>query len=196
MFGTSNVAIVSWRVNGHASLQRPLDSGAAGFPELTDLGKRIEVLRIARGISKQHLARFAGTSRQQLWRVITGKSEMSLALRTRLADALKLASLNVVDAHETRSPSSADLQPSAVSRTRAAITATSTATETPSNDLRAYVARPTLIASTLATLPTGDHGRVLKRRLLEAIEDAAIDAGLELDHAVFELRRKVLSGQL
>ena len=47
----------------------------AGAPELTELGKRIEKLRIDRGLSKQHLARHAGTSRQQLWRVMTGKSE-------------------------------------------------------------------------------------------------------------------------
>src|SRR3954467_11513662 len=59
-----------------------------GAPELTDLGKRIEVLRIERGISKQHLARFADTSRQQLWRVMTGKSELTGTLRARLSDAL------------------------------------------------------------------------------------------------------------
>src|SRR5437868_14098616 len=68
------------------------DSGSdsAGFPELTALGKRIEVLRIGRGLSKQHLARFAGTSRQQLWRVMTGKSELTDALRQRLAQALEV----------------------------------------------------------------------------------------------------------
>src|SRR5207237_4556297 len=61
-----------------------------GFPELTALGKRIEVLRIDRGHSKQHLARFAETSRQQLWRVMTGKSELTLALRSRVAEALNV----------------------------------------------------------------------------------------------------------
>src|SRR6478672_2558346 len=61
---------------------------AAGFPELTPLGKHIEVLRIGRGLSKQHLARFAGTSRQQLWRVMTGKSELTSSLKERLAGAL------------------------------------------------------------------------------------------------------------
>src|SRR6185437_7696534 len=63
-----------------------------GFPELTPLGKQIEVLRIGRGLSKQHLARFAGTSRQQLWRVMTGKSELTDALRQRLAVALEVDS--------------------------------------------------------------------------------------------------------
>src|SRR5690349_22562921 len=61
-----------------------------GFPELTPLGKQIEVLRIGRGLSKQHLARYAGTSRQQLWRVMSGKSELTSALRARLAEALRV----------------------------------------------------------------------------------------------------------
>src|SRR5215212_6506715 len=61
-----------------------------GFPELTSLGKRLEILRIERGISKQHLARHAGTSRQQLWRVMTGKSELTSSLRERLAGALSV----------------------------------------------------------------------------------------------------------
>src|SRR3954471_2168503 len=68
------------------------DPEAVGFPELTTLGKRIEVLRIGRGLSKQHLARFAGTSRQQLWRVMSGKSELTDALRQRLAVALQVDS--------------------------------------------------------------------------------------------------------
>jgi hypothetical protein len=45
-----------------------------GAPELTVLGKRLEILRIERGISKQHLALHAGTSLQQHWRVKTGKT--------------------------------------------------------------------------------------------------------------------------
>src|SRR4051812_406151 len=63
-------------------------SHSAGFPELTALGKRIEVLRIQRGLSKQHLARYAETSRQQLWRVMTGKSELTPSLKQRLVDVL------------------------------------------------------------------------------------------------------------
>src|SRR5581483_674828 len=66
-----------------------------GVPELTELGKRIEMLRIARGISKQHLARYAGTSRQQLWRVMTGKSELTSTLRARLADVLAVSTLEL-----------------------------------------------------------------------------------------------------
>src|SRR3954464_7789627 len=61
-----------------------------GAPELTSLGKRLEILRIERGVSKQRLARHAGTSRQQLWRVMTGKSELTSSLRERLAGALSV----------------------------------------------------------------------------------------------------------
>src|SRR5947209_12631060 len=64
------------------------DPIAEGAPELTALGKRLEILRIERGVSKQRLARHAGTSRQQLWRVMTGKSELTSSLRERLASAL------------------------------------------------------------------------------------------------------------
>src|SRR5919109_2790718 len=58
------------------------------FVELTPVGKQLEMLRIQRGLSKQHLARYAGTSRQQLWRVMTGKSELTSSLRHRLAEVL------------------------------------------------------------------------------------------------------------
>src|SRR5512132_2994024 len=67
-----------------------------GAPELTALGKRLEILRIERGVSKQRLARHAGTSRQQLWRVMTGKSELTSSLRERLASALSVESATLV----------------------------------------------------------------------------------------------------
>ena len=70
---------------------------AEGVPELTRLGKRLEILRIERGVSKQRLARHAGTSRQQLWRVMTGKSELTSSLRERLASALEVGHRSGVD---------------------------------------------------------------------------------------------------
>jgi transcriptional regulator with XRE-family HTH domain len=73
------------------STEMPLDSAMPeGAPELTSLGKRLEILRIERGLSKQFLARHAGTSRQQLWRVMTGQSEMTSSLKERLAGALSV----------------------------------------------------------------------------------------------------------
>src|SRR5215216_4282490 len=110
------------------------ETSQSGAPELTELGKRIEMLRIDRGISKQHLARFADTSRQQLWRVMTGKSELTFALRSRIAEALKVppAELDGL-APATRSMS---VLPTA-----------------PARDLAAYLEDTAAIALTLSTLP-------------------------------------------
>src|SRR6478752_1260355 len=86
---------------------------AEGVPELTQLGKRLEILRIERGVSKQHLARHAGTSRQQLWRVMTGKSELTSSLRERRAFALSVepaALSHSVSAAPHHSPAHADLR--------------------------------------------------------------------------------------
>src|SRR3954454_5736810 len=95
-----------------------------GAPELTALGKRLEILRIERGISKQHLARFAGTSRQQLWRVMTGKSELTDALRQRLAVALQvdsaaLTTASISAASSTRPTAASDSATDSAVATRA-----------------------------------------------------------------------------
>src|SRR5262245_3002357 len=68
------------------------DIDSLGVPELTALGKRIELLRIERRMSKGVLAQRAGTSRQQLWRVMTGKSELTSSLGARLAEVLEVDS--------------------------------------------------------------------------------------------------------
>ena len=152
----------------------------AGAPELTELGKRIEKLRIDRGLSKQHLARHVGTSRQQLWRVMTGKSELSGGLRARIAQVLGAAVLSGPFAEQI------DARP------------TTTATTTgPIADLfAAYLTDASAVAQTLATIPGGTDGRRVKRRLLDALEDEAIARGTRLDPAFFDLRRRVLTGEL
>jgi transcriptional regulator with XRE-family HTH domain len=151
-----------------------------GAPELTTLGKRLEILRIERGISKQHLARHAGTSRQQLWRVMTGKSELTSSLRERLAFALS------VDTHTLYNGGQRDdgYGPSTV----AALSVSPT--------LNDYLTNPALLAATLRTLPSGDGGRRLKRSLLNTLEDLAVEGGhmLPLDYS--EIRRQVISGEL
>jgi len=157
-----------------------------GFPELTPLGKQIEVLRIGRGLSKQHLARFAGTSRQQLWRVMTGKSELTDALRQRLAHALQVetASLTSEDAHAAAT---------SVSRRTAPSRSTSPAIGI---SLETYLATPEFAERTLRTLPNGDEGRELKRAILTALEDLAIQRRVRLPAEFFELRRRVLADEL
>jgi transcriptional regulator with XRE-family HTH domain len=71
---------------------------SAGVPELTPLGKRIEFLRLERRMSKRVLAQRAGTSRQQLWRVMTGKSELTSSLCARLSEVLETDSRLLRDA--------------------------------------------------------------------------------------------------
>jgi transcriptional regulator with XRE-family HTH domain len=155
-----------------------------GAPELTALGKRLEILRIERGVSKQHLARHAGTSRQQLWRVMTGKSELTSSLCERLASALA-----VQPADLARSGSSGFTQlPSSLLPSAMHVPSSPTAAD--------YLADATFLAASLRTLPTGDSGRRLKRALLNAVEDLAVEAGCALPLDYSEIRRRVLSGEL
>lgn len=175
----------------------PPDASTPGFPELTELGKRIEMLRIHRGLSKQQLARGAGASRQQLWRVATGKSDLTPALRQRIADVLQ------VDAGELR-----DLPANPRSQRPPAATATVHTAEPavrwltgagprrPPTSLGEFLSDPAAVAAALAALPTGPDGLPLKRALLDAIEDAAIERSLPLGPAIFELRRRVVNGEL
>lgn len=158
---------------------------AEGVPELTSLGKRLEILRIERGVSKQRLARHAGTSRQQLWRVMTGKSELTSSLRERLAFALAVepASLSV---ETTRVPGAA-----LGSAFGFPATLPSSA---PS--LSEYLLDAQHLAATIRTLPSGDGGRRLKRALLNAVEDLAVEAGQELPLDYSEIRRRVLASEL
>jgi transcriptional regulator with XRE-family HTH domain len=151
-----------------------------GAPELTSLGKRLEILRIERGISKQHLARHAGTSRQQLWRVMTGKSELTSALRERLAFALSVDTQALYNADEPRKASD-DLD------------ALTLAVAPTLND---YLADPGHLTATLRTLPSGDGGRRLKRALLNTLEDLAVEGGYVLPLDYSEIRRRVLAGEL
>jgi len=144
----------------------------SGLPELTQLGKRLEMLRIERGISKQQLARFAGTSRQQLWRVMTGKSDLTVGLRQRLADTLR------VDTSALAAPDTVWTAFDAVV------------------SLEEFVADAAHVERAVRSLPCGDAGRELKRALLNALEDQAVRYGLTLDTFFFNVRRRVLSGEL
>jgi len=177
----------------------PIESSTAGFPELTELGKRLEMLRIGRGLSKQHLARHAGTSRQQLWRVMTGKSELTSALKLRLAEVLH------VDADELARGGASMFSPTSIAgatplthgaTTRVASRHIAPRPRSAPRSLRAYLDNPHAIASTLATMPAGRDGQGLKRRLLDVLEDVALATGRPLGPDFFELRRRVLAGEL
>ena len=172
----------------------------AGMPELNPLGRRLEMLRIERGLSKQGLAREAGTSRQQLWRVMTGKSELTTSLCQRLAEVLG------IDARVLRSPEAysralgdaammiADDFEQTVAGGRARAPRPSDRANAPT--VAEYLADPRWIARTLATCPGGNEGRVLKRRLLDGLEDAAREAGVKLPASFFSVRGRVVNGEL
>ena len=165
----------------------PANSEPLGVPELTPLGKRIEVLRIGRGLSKQHLARFAGTSRQQLWRVMTGKSELTDALRQRLAQALEVeTSALAATAAGASVMTSPSLEPG---QTRSSAPTIGISLET-------YLTAPALTERTLRTLPNGESGRELKRALLTTLEDLAIHHRIALPGEFFDLRRRVMADEL
>lgn len=154
-----------------------------GVPELTALGKRLEILRIERGVSKQRLARHAGTSRQQLWRVMTGKSELTSSLRERLASALSVESATL---------STGTWQAVRPGFTAGAMTMMPAVSLTV-ND---FLTDARHLEATLRTLPAGDGGRRLKRALLNAIEDLAVDSERALPIDYSDIRRRVLAGEL
>lgn len=158
-----------------------------GAPQLSDLGKRIEFLRVSRGISKQALARSSGTSRQQLWRVMTGKCELSALLSQRLASVLDV---------DSRTLSSAALGGSAgIGDLRGRATAHPASTAAPAS-LDAYLAGPEPVRATLRTLPSGEAGIALKRALLDALEDQARRSRRRVPDWLLALRGAVLNGEL
>ena len=170
-----------------------------GSPELTPIGKRIEMLRIERGLSKQQLAKAAGISRQQLWRVLAGKSELTSSLCERLAFVLQTDISVLSDFNGSGAPhgtlahwfaSSAADTPLAVTPQPSSVAAVAPAT------FAEFVAGADLLRTTLAALPLCDDGAALKRAVLDAIEDIAIARGVALAPAFFELRRAVISREL
>ena len=180
------------------------ENGVSGFPELTNLGTRIEMLRIGRGLSKQLLARQAGTSRQQLWRVMTGKSELTGSLRQRLAEVLQvdhrlldggdhlLKPAGALAAFATdMSPPHALPAPVLADRTFVA----ASRAPAPAGGIDQYVCDCEAIARTLATIPDGAEGRRLKRHLLNALEEIAAERGVRLAAPFFELRGRVINDE-
>jgi transcriptional regulator with XRE-family HTH domain len=156
--------------------------------ELTPVGKQIEILRIQRGLSKQHLARDAGTSRQQLWRVMTGKSELTSSLRQRLAEVLHVdaAAIGVALSSPANSrTTSGDLAP-----------VISNQFDPAAIDFPTFVADAVRLRRTLQLLPAGPTGRRIKRALLDALEELAVEHVVPLSSEFFELRRAVVNGEL
>ena len=173
---------------------------AHGVPQLTPLGKRIELLRFERRMSKRALAQRAGTSRQQLWRVMTGKSELTSSLCARLSEVLETDFRLLRDAARERIDGVAPHAPMNVVRGRLPTPSQGDTTEKSDGSsepfcetLEDYVSSPSGLERTFGTLPNTDDGRRLKRVLLDTIEDIAIARSLKLPQAIFDLRRAVVN---
>ena len=169
---------------------------ANGVPELTPLGKRIELLRIERRMSKRVLAQRAGTSRQQLWRVMTGKSELTSSLCARLSEVLETDSRLLRDASRDQSDgdgsTSLARDGSAGARAHDPDRHTNARTKF-CETFEEYVSTASGLEATFATLPDTADGRRLKRALLDAVEDIAITRSLKLPEAIFDVRRHVVN---
>src|SRR5688572_14561876 len=135
-----------------------------GVPEFTALGRRIELLRIDRRMSKGVLAQRAGTSRQQLWRVMTGKPELTTALCARLADVLEVDSRLLREAErESDSTARADTIPVLRDRmTGLAFDGADSfvrAADKRSQTLEEYVSEAYGLERTFETFPATEDGR-------------------------------------
>ena len=119
---------------------------------------------------------------------MTGKSELTTSLRERLASALAVESATLVAGQHV--PTDALSAEISLSRTSTVGMAGSTAT------IDEYLAEPQLLAATLRTLPSGGGGRRLKRALLNALEDLAVETGRSLPIDYSEIHRRVLAGEL
>lgn len=170
-----------------------------GVPELTALGKRIELLRMERRMSKGVLAQRAGTSRQQLWRVMTGKSELTSSLCARLAEVLEVDSRLLRYVHRTPDlhtfPISSPFVTGHEAGPAVGGSENGTANGSLCQTLEAYVSVPNGLERTFETLPATDDGRRLKRALLDAVEDIAVSRSLKLPDAFFQLRRRIVNDE-
>ena len=175
------------------------DLDAIGVPELTALGKRIELLRIERRMSKGVLAQRAGTSRQQLWRVMTGKSELTSSLGARLAEVLEVDSRLLRDGGLGTALASAAADGRARGGSELGIEVPLRSRDNSDDESHRtfddYVSTPSGIERTFQTIPSTEDGRRLKRALLDAIEEIALSRSLRLPPAFFELRRRVVNDE-
>ena len=172
-----------------ATLSTPAATTATiNGPQLSELGKRIEMIRVNRGVSKQVLARAAGTSRQQLWRVMTGKSELTATLCQRLATVLDVDSRTLSSAAFARGHSIGSAVALAPSRPAG--------DPVPPPSLATYLENSTGLLRTLRTVPEGDDGVAIKCALINSLEERARQARLQIPAWLFRVRANVLGGRL
>ena len=178
------------------------DTPFAGMPELTPVGKRIEMLRIEGGLSKQQLAKAAGISRQQLWRVLAGKSELTGSLCERLAfvlgtDVSVLRDCRAeVELHRGTLANWFSNTATGTSVPSFAVDLSSAVASAPPATFAQFVGGTAHLRAALQSLPACEDGAALKRAVLDSVEDIAIARGVGLSPAFFELRRAVIAREL
>jgi hypothetical protein len=122
---------------------------------------------------------------------MTGKSELTSSLKERLAGALSVDPAAL-------SAASAAVPTQTFSLTAAVGTSLGNAASGGLGipTINEYLSDPARLTATLRTLPEGDAGRRLKRALLNAVEDLAVEASQPLPVDFSEIRRRVLAGEL
>ena len=121
---------------------------------------------------------------------MTGKSELTSSLKDRLAVALSV--------DPSMLSSAAPLPASKTFGLAAAVTSTlaGSAGRGAAPTIAEYLGDSAHLTGTLRTLPEGDAGRRLKRALLNALEDLAVDTASPLPVDFPDIRRRVLAGEL
>jgi hypothetical protein len=119
---------------------------------------------------------------------MTGKSELTSSLRHRLAEALHVDAAAIGTA--LSSPSNT------LSTSRHLASAVSNQVDPTAIDFATFVADPERLRLTLRLLPSGPTGMRLKRALLDALEDLAVEHVVPLSREFFDLRRLVVNGEL
>jgi hypothetical protein len=131
---------------------------------------------------------------------MTGKSELTSSLCARLSEVLEIDSRSLLEvaAHDLRDQPlpaalAQRLTPGRVSYQLPTAPEGSSIARV-CQTLEEYAADADGLARTFETLPPTDDGRRLKRVLMDAIEDIAMERAIKLPQAFFDLRRAVVNG--
>lgn len=156
---------------------------------LTELGQRIEDLRRAAGLNTQGLARKAAMSRQHLWRISTGRTDVETGDVVRIARALGVAPSELLpDLGAGQWEPETD---------RDAAAAGSGDEPTPAGrELEAFMSNMERIVHLLSNSSGGDITQAVKIGLLNGIEQVARETGNKLPPEYGEIRRRVINGEL
>lgn len=148
---------------------------------LTPAGTIVERLRGERELTQEELARAIGVTRQHYSRVIKGQADLKLREWRQLADTLG------VDLGTILQDTGGQWEPDPAGEGEEAPSET---------ELGEFVSNMDRIVRTLRTLPGGALGKPIKVAVLNAAEQSAAETGATLPLEYYDIRRKVLAGEL